>query len=175
RYCEFIHQQDKVRPSDELGRDLEQIRGTSPRPRDYVGAIGVLVRSRISRLVAPTHASGTAEKAWISGSGVTHDLVHIAIGALRHVGIPARFVTGYVHPDRDPAIDDEAAAEPHAWLEWWDGRWVGWDVVSDEAPGERHVVVSRGRDFDDTPHLRGIYATTGDVNTTVEVAITRLA
>lgn len=175
RYCEFVHQQDKVRPSAELVADLEAIREVSEKPADYVGAVGVLIRSRISRLVGATHASGLAQEAWESGRGVTHDIAHVAIGALRHAKIPARFVAGYVHPDLSPDIDDDVAAEPHAWLEWWDGRWIGWDITHDEAPGERHIIVSRGRDFEDIPNLRGIYATTGEVTTTVGVQITRLA
>lgn len=175
RYCEFVHQQDKVRPSADLVAELDRIRASAERPDEYVRAVGELVRSRITRLVAATHASGTAEEAWASGRGVTHDIAHVAIGALRHAKIPARFVAGYVHPDASPEIDHEVAAEPHAWLEWWDGRWIGWDVTRDETPGDRHIIVSRGRDFDDNPNLRGIYATDGEVTTAVEVEITRLA
>ena len=174
RYCEFVHQQDKVRPAPELVSLLDEIRERSATPADYVAEVCELVRGRLERLVAATHVSATAEQTWTDGNGVTHDIVHVAIGALRHVRIPARFVAGYVHPDADPELESTVTVEPHAWLEWWDGRWVGWDVTGGETPGERHIIVSRGRDFDDNPNLRGIHAADGDVSTTVEVDITRL-
>lgn len=175
RYCEFVHQQDKVRPAESLVAELDAIRAESATPAAYVERVVELIRGRLSRLVAATHVSATAEETWESGKGVTHDITHVAIGALRHAQIPARFVAGYVHPEADPQVDAPVASEPHAWLEWWDGRWVGWDVTRGEAPGERHIVVSRGRDFDDNPNLRGIYSTSGEFTTAVEVEITRLA
>lgn len=175
RYCEFVHQQDRVRPPADLVPLLDEIRERSARPADYVAAVCALLRDRIGRLVAATHVTATAEQTWESGRGVTHDITHVAIGALRHACIPARFVAGYVHPDAEPSLEQPVTAEPHAWLEWWDGRWTGWDVLASEVPGERHIVVSRGRDFDDNPNLRGIYATDGEVSTTVEVDITRIA
>lgn len=175
RYCEFVHQQDKVRPAESLVAELDAVRASSATPGDYVERVVELIRDRVKRLVAATHVSATAEETWESGKGVTHDITHVAIGALRHAQIPARFVAGYVHPEPDPQVDAAVASEPHAWLEWWDGRWVGWDVTHGEAPGERHIVVSRGRDFDDNPNLRGIYSTSGEFTTAVEVEITRLA
>lgn len=175
RYCEFVHQQDRVRPADSLVPELDRIRAAAPSPAAYVDEVVALIRDRVRRLVAATHVSATAAQAWENGSGVVHDITHVAIGAMRHASIPARFVAGYVHPDADPQIDRTVRTESHAWLEWWDGHWVGWDVTGGEVPGERHIVASRGRDFDDNPNLRGIYATSGEVETTVEVDITRLA
>lgn len=175
RFCEFVAQQDKVVPPAELVVELDALRAAAASPADYVAGVCDLLRSRIKRLVAATHVTNSAADTWAVGKGVTHDITHVAIGALRHVDIPARFVAGYVHPDAAPEIDATVTTEPHAWLEWWDGRWVGWDVALGSVPGERHIVVSRGRDFDDNPNLRGIYATEGAVHTTVEVEITRLA
>lgn len=175
RYCEFVHQHDRVRPAADLVVELDRLRAEAGTPSAYVSAVCDLLRERITRLVAATHVTDSAEQTWLASRGVTHDITHVAIGALRHAGIPARFVAGYVHPDADPQVDATVTAEPHAWLEWWDGRWVGWDATHGEAPGERHIVVSRGRDFDDNPNLRGIYATEGEVSTTVEVDITRIA
>lgn len=175
RYCEFVHQQGKVRPAPSLVAELDTIRAASATPGAYVETVVDLIRARVKPLVAATHVSSTAEQVWETGKGVAHDITHVAIGALRHASIPARFVAGYVHPDAAPEVDATVASEPHAWLEWWDGRWVGWDVTHGEAPGERHIVVSRGRDFIDNPNLRGIYATEGEVSNTVEVEITRLA
>ena len=56
--------------------------------------------------------------AWRSGKGVCQDIAHITIGALRAVGIPARYVSGYLHPVPDPEIGEPAIGESHAWVEW---------------------------------------------------------
>ena len=58
------------------------------------------------------------------------DYAHLVLGALRHVGIPARYVSGYLHPRAEPGIGEEVIAESHAWVEWWLGEWVGNDPTN---------------------------------------------
>lgn len=174
RYCQFISMQPKVEPAPSLRPELDALREGAEDPATYVAAVSSLLKSRLRRLVAATHVTADAAQTWETGKGVAHDITHVAIGALRHAQIPARFVAGYRHPDAEPEIGAAVVTEPHAWLEWWDGRWIGWDVAFGVVPGDRHIVVSRGRDFDDNPNLRGIYATEGKVHTKVEVEITRL-
>lgn len=175
RFCEFISQHPKVEPAADLVPRLDAIRTGAERPGDYVAQVCDLIRTHVKRLVAATHVTADAADVWDLGKGVSHDITHVAIGALRHAQVPARFVAGYLHPQTEPTVGATVTTEPHAWLEWWDGHWVGWDVAFGIVPGERHIVVSRGRDFDDNPNLRGIYATEGKVVTTVDVEITRLA
>jgi transglutaminase-like putative cysteine protease len=98
----------------------------------------------------------------------------VAIGALRWAGVPARYVSGYLHPSPDPEIGESVAGESHAWIEWWDGEWIGWDPTNAITPGPRHVVVAKGRDYADSPPLRGIYSTAGGSELFVGVEITRL-
>lgn len=175
QYCEFIAQAELVEPSPDLIPQLDQLRDVSERPADYVLAVCDLLRTSLKRLVAATHVTSTSSQTWTARKGVCHDITHVAIGALRHAGIPARFVSGYLHPQSEPAVGETCTTEPHAWLEWWDGEWVGWDVAYGVTPGERYIIVSMGRDFSDSPPLRGIYAVEGDVRTDVDVEITRLA
>lgn len=175
QYCEFIAQSPITEPAEDVKAELDQLRQAAARPADYASAACELIRQRVRRLVAATHVTATAEQTWQAGKGVCHDISHVTIGALRYAGIPARFVAGYLHPQVEPVIGEKLVSEPHAWLEWWDGAWVGWDVAYAIVPGERHVIVSMGRDFSDSPPLRGIYAVEGDVHTEVTVEITRLA
>lgn len=175
QFCEFLAQSELTAPHPTLVARVETLRQEAESPAELVAAVCELVRTEIKRLVAATHVSATAEDTWRERKGVAHDLTHVAIGALRHAGVPARFVSGYRHPAAEPQIDEPYASEPHGWIEWWDGSWVGHDVAFGERPGERHVVVSMGRDGADSPPLRGIYATTGPVRTEVTVEITRIA
>jgi transglutaminase-like putative cysteine protease len=76
---------------------------------------------------------------------------------LRSVGIPARYVSGYLHPVAEAAVGETVMGESHAWVEWWAGDYQGYDPTNDRVVGDRHVIVGRGRDYNDVPPLRGVY------------------
>ncbi len=175
RHCEYLAPSETTDPDAGLAARLEELRAGSGSPADYVHAVGEIIRSEVQWLGAPTHVSSTAREVWESRAGVVHDLVHVALGALRQAGIPGRFVSGYLHPAADPALGETVATEPYAWLQWWDGDWTGYDVLGDGAIGPRHIAVGIGREFADVPALRGIYATRGEVDSIVEVELTRLS
>ena len=88
-----------------------------------------------------------AADAWEVRSGVCQDFAHLATGALRAIGIPARYVSGYLHPKRDAEIGEKVRGESHAWVEWWTGDWFGFDPTNDREVGDHHVVVGRGREY----------------------------
>lgn len=174
-FCEFLAQSPTTLPATDLVERVAALREQAERPVDLVLAVCDLVRGSVKQLVAATHVTATAQDTWTSGQGVAADLVHVVIGALRSIGIPARFIGGYLHPVPDPQVGVPVVTEPHAWLEWWNGSWTGWDVTVATAPSERHVQVSMGRDFSDLPPLRGIHAAEGSVHAEVTVQITRVA
>jgi transglutaminase-like putative cysteine protease len=101
-------------------------------------------------------------------------MAHVVIGGLRSAGVPARYVSGYLHPSGDPQVGETVVGESHAWIEWWDGEWVGFDPTNDLEPGDRHVVVARGRDYSDVPPLTGIFSGGTTSSMAVDVSVTRL-
>lgn len=117
----------------------------------------------------------TAAEAWDARSGVCQDIAHVAIGALRAVGIPARYVSGYLHPKPDAAVGETVTGESHAWVEWFCGSWHGYDPTNRIDIGDRHVRVGHGRDYTDVTPLRGVYAGNGRSELFVSVSITREA
>jgi len=117
----------------------------------------------------------TAREAWEKKKGVCQDITHLAIGALRSIGLPARYVSGYLHPKPDAAIGETIAGESHAWVEWFCGDWQGFDPTNLIDIGDRHVAVGRGRDYNDVPPLRGVYAGPYASKLFVTVEITREA
>jgi transglutaminase-like putative cysteine protease len=133
------------------------------------------VHRRIEYMTGVTGVQSTAREAWAQGRGVCQDIAHVAIGALRAIGVPARYVSGYLHPDPDFPVGVPVTGESHAWVEWFCGSWHGWDPTNDLAIGERHVLVGRGRDYADVAPLRGIYAGPFGSRLFVEVEITREA
>jgi transglutaminase-like putative cysteine protease len=94
---------------------------------------------------------------------------------LRAVGIPARYVSGYLHPVREAEVGESSAGQSHAWVEWWVGEWAGFDPTNGLPAGEHHVVVARGRDYADVAPLKGIYHGPANTLLGVEVEVTRLA
>jgi transglutaminase-like putative cysteine protease len=123
-----------------------------------------------------TGVNTSAAEAWAERSGVCQDYAHLAIGALRHVGIPTRYVSGYLHPEPEPTLNEPVTGESHAWVEWWVGGWFGHDPTNATDVGDRHIVVGHGRDYGDVPPFKGIFG--GQPRHTdleVEVRVTRLA
>jgi len=121
-----------------------------------------------------TGVHSTARDAWPARSGVCQDIVHIALGVLRAAGIPARYVSGYLHPDPTASIGQPVIGESHAWVEWFSGEGRGYDTTNLVEIGGSHVYVGHGRDYADIAPLRGVYAGSSGSELFVEVEITRL-
>ncbi|GAC1354644.1 MAG: transglutaminase family protein [Herpetosiphon sp.] len=91
-------------------------------------------------------------------SGVCQDYAHIMIALVRGLGIPCRYVSGYLY--RTIAGADRVGADAtHAWVEaLLPGLgWIGFDPTNNAVAGERHIRVAVGRDYADVPPTRGVY------------------
>ncbi len=172
--CEYLDSSTWVEPPESLVAELEPLRSAASTPADYAASVMALVHDRIVYRAGSTEVTSTAADAWEAGNGVCQDIAHLTLGALRHAGIPARYVGGYLHPTSEPEVGAAVAGESHAWIEYWDGEWVGFDPTNEIPQGPRHIVVARGRDYADNPPLRGIYSTPGESELFVEVEITRM-
>jgi len=100
-------------------------------------------------------------------AGVCQDFAHLFIAAARAMGVPARYVSGYIHAPNAAGVTEGAS---HAWAEAWvpGTGWLGFDATHPIRAGENHVRVAVGRDYRDAAPTRGVYvgAATGtmDVN-----------
>lgn len=91
--------------------------------------------------------------------GVCQDFAHVACAALRSIGLPARYVSGYIEtvpPPGQPKLVGVDAS--HAWCSVWAGEhgWLDLDPTNDQMPPLRHVTVGWGRDYDDVAPVRGV-------------------
>jgi transglutaminase-like putative cysteine protease len=173
RYSEMVAPADRVRPDEELQGLVEALAAKSSGPSDFARAVCRLVREEMRYQTGSTKVHGHACDAWAARAGVCQDMAHVVIGALRAADVPARYVSGYLHPRRDPQVGETVTGESHAWIEWWDGDWVGFDPTNGVEPGDRHIVVARGRDYSDVPPLTGIFSGGKTRTMSVEVAVTR--
>jgi transglutaminase-like putative cysteine protease len=121
---------------------------------------------------APTLVTTTAAQAFALRRGVCQDLSHIYIAAARHVGIPARYVSGYFH--RADGVTEQEAG--HAWVEAKvpELGWVGFDPANGISTSEAHVRVAVGLDYLGAAPIRGSRIGGGrealDVRLTVDAA-----
>jgi transglutaminase-like putative cysteine protease len=99
-------------------------------------------------------------------AGVCQDFAHLFIAAARSMGVPARYVSGYIH-----ASGSSVASASHAWAEGWiPGRgWVGYDATRPVRTTENHVRLAVGRDYSDAAPTRGIYI--GSATGTMDVSV----
>jgi transglutaminase-like putative cysteine protease len=104
-----------------------------------------------------TQVQTSAQEAWDMRKGVCQDMAHLTVALLREVGLPARYVSGYLHPEPEAQPGDEMTGQSHAWVEYWAGTWIACDPTNRARVGERHVLVAAGRDYGDVPPLKGIY------------------
>ncbi|MGB6687864.1 MAG: transglutaminase family protein [Terracidiphilus sp.] len=105
-----------------------------------------------------TRVDSPIDEAIVSGRGVCQDFAHTMIALLRHVRIPARYVSGYLYrsrEDHDRSIPDAT----HAWVEALMPHlgWVGFDPTNNLVAHHRHIRTALGRDYADVPPTHGVF------------------
>jgi transglutaminase-like putative cysteine protease len=143
-------------------------------PADAVFAVSRWVNDEMAYVPGATGVHTDASEAWAARRGVCQDFAHVTIVALRVLGIPARYVSGYLHPAKDADIGETRAGESHAWVEAWTGDWWGVDPTNVAPVGNRHVAIARGRDYADVSPVRGVHSGGGAAALAVEVTSTRV-
>jgi transglutaminase-like putative cysteine protease len=144
-------------------------------PLELCDAVVAAVGDRLRYERGATTVTSTAGDALRLGAGVCQDFTHLALALLRVRGVPARYVSGYLHPSADAALGTTVAGQSHAWVEAWVGDWVSFDPTNGGPVGERHVVVGRARDYADLAPLNGIFHGGPAKALGVSVELTRLS
>jgi transglutaminase-like putative cysteine protease len=105
-----------------------------------------------------------------SRRGVCQDFVHVMLTLVRGLGIPARYVSGYLF-HRTSGYDRSAVDSSHAWMEAYLPTlgWVSFDPTNNALGTERHIRVAVGRDYADVPPTKGVFR--GEAETTLKVAV----
>ena len=104
--------------------------------------------------------------------GVCQDFAHLQIGCLRSLGLPARYVSGYLQTEPPPGQPRLVGADAsHAWLSVYCGSlgWVDFDPTNNTWVGANHVTLAWGRDYEDVCPVRGVYV--GGGRQTLEISV----
>jgi transglutaminase-like putative cysteine protease len=111
-----------------------------------------------------------------SRAGVCQDFAHVMIAGLRGLGLPARYVSGYLRtypPENGAGL--QGADASHAWVSVWCGAEIGWldcDPTNNLVVDDEHIAVAYGRDFSDVTPLRGVILGGGQHSLSVAVTVT---
>ncbi len=112
-----------------------------------------------------------------SRKGVCQDFAHLMIACLRNLGLPARYVSGYIEtippPGKEKLVGSDAS---HAWVAVYfpDIGWVEFDPTNNALPSNQHITVAFGRDYFDVAPIKGIIFSSGNQHIVVKVDVNRL-
>jgi transglutaminase-like putative cysteine protease len=144
-------------------------------PEDAVIAAARWAHSELEYVPGTTGVHSSGLDAHREGKGVCQDFAHLSLILLRSMGIPSRYVSGYLHPNKKAKVGDTIDGQSHAWIQAWTGGWRSYDPTNDEDINEQYISVGVGRDYADVTPLKGIYSGEGSTDLDVVVEITRLA
>jgi len=153
---------------------VESVTGIAARANDPLTAIRMLlqrIHADFEYVPRSTRVDSPIDEALSARRGVCQDFAHIMIAASRLIGLPCRYVSGYIAPKPDDEVSRLEASATHAWVE---VRlptlgWVGLDPTHNGEAGLRHVRVAVGRDYADLPPTRGVFK--GGAGSTLTVAV----
>jgi transglutaminase-like putative cysteine protease len=135
---EMLGQSGRTEPHPEVAEIARSIAAQHDNPGRAALAIATAIGDAMEYMPGITGVHSTGAEAWgaegrLSGHHPHHPR------ALREVGIPARYVSGYLHPNPHAEVGVAVTGESHAWVEWFTGDWQGFDSTNRIEIGDRHV------------------------------------
>ncbi len=109
--------------------------------------------------------------------GVCQDFAHLAIACVRSMGLPARYVSGYIETIAPEGTEKLAGVDAsHAWFSIFipQSGWIDFDPTNNLIPSDQHITIGWGRDYSDIPPLKGVVLSTGRHHLQVTVDVKRL-
>ncbi len=164
----FLTQSRLTRPGQAVRAILAEVGDRREDPLALLHRLSDVVANRVIYTTGQTAVHTSGEEAAALGMGVCQDHAHIFIGGARALGIPARYVSGYLM--MDDRVEQEAS---HAWVEAHVDHlgWVGFDVSNRISPDERYVRVATGRDYREAAPVTGMSYGAGESLLEVRLAV----
>jgi transglutaminase-like putative cysteine protease len=137
---------------------------------ELLHALMIAIRERVDYKLGATDTTTSAAEALERGVGVCQDHTHIFLAAARHLGVPARYVGGYVWT----GAETQEYGASHAWAEAYvkDLGWVGFDTANRICPTAAYIRASIGLDYASAMPVRGLRRGDATENLAVRVAVT---
>jgi transglutaminase-like putative cysteine protease len=166
-YIDFL-KQEYFEGLSELFPIVEGERQTNDTPYRAALKFTEYVYKNFEYIKGVTTVETTLDEIWALKAGVCQDFAHLLMVMLRLVGIPARYVSGYICPNRDGMRGEGAT---HAWAEAYlpGYGWLGLDPTNNCVANEMHVRLAVGRNFSDCSPVKGVYK--GSARHILEVSV----
>lgn len=165
----FMRQTEQTRLNAELREFADGFSSSLAKNRiDTLHELMGTIRERVDYHTGSTDALTTAIEAFDAGEGVCQDHAHIFIGCARALGVPARYVSGYLYDGEQ----SKAYVAGHAWAAAWvdDLGWVSFDVSNCKSATGSHVSVAVGLDYETAAPIRGVRSG-GEGDEALDVAV----
>lgn len=153
-------------------------RSSFPEGRPFLDAVSDLNRRVFEDFLFDPTATDIATpvtKVLTQRRGVCQDFAQVMIACIRSLGLPARYVSGYLETQPPPGQERLVGADAsHAWVSVFCGQQIGWvdaDPTNNVLPSDRHITVAWGRDFHDVSPLRGVTIGSGKQHLQVAVDV----
>lgn len=180
-HVEYLLPTPATRTSPAIAEVAARLRSEAQHVLGLATSIQAAVRDHLDYTPAVTSVSTTAAEVFELGAGVCQDYAHLTVSMARSVGLPARYVSGYFFTTSDAdgadtpieGADDLVTVQTHAWVEVAvpGHRWLAMDPTNGLIPGERHVKIGHGPDYDAVMPFRGTFIgpETSEVTASVQI------
>jgi transglutaminase-like putative cysteine protease len=189
---EFLFQTDDAPGHPVLDELIAATSGLED-PLALVMAVAQVIPDRFEYRRGATYVDSTLSAVLDGGAGVCQDFVHLGLCLLRHHGVAARYVSGYLFTTGGTDVtttmggqgEQSVEVDTHAWIEALfpdsgdgtqdgDPVWVGIDPTNRVLTGVNHVKIGHGRHYADVPPIKGVYRGSADSVLEASVTMTRL-
>jgi transglutaminase-like putative cysteine protease len=172
-YWDMLRPSRFARPSEllyQLMQELDIKRRDDP--LSVLRSINTAIYEHFDYEKKQTNVDSPIDEALSIRRGVCQDFSHIMIALVRELGIPCRYVSGYLFQQSEKSIRSEDGAT-HAWIEaLLPGlNWVGFDPTNNILARERHIRIAVGRDYADVPPTHGVFRGTAESELSVAVKV----
>jgi transglutaminase-like putative cysteine protease len=174
---QFVCDSRYARQSDELA---EYARGSFAAGRPILEAtldLAARIHEEFQYDPSATTVATSLEEMFAQRRGVCQDFAHLQIACMRSLGLSARYVSGYLSTEPPPGCVPLVGSDAtHAWLSVFcpEAGWVDVDPTNNQIPGDKHVLLAWGRDYDDVSPIKGIVLGGGHHSVRVAVDVRAL-
>jgi transglutaminase-like putative cysteine protease len=160
---DFLQPSPLVNPCPELEQFLAGLNTPEGTLRDVIDQLIVAINQALAYEKKVTTARTPVGEVLRLGRGVCQDFAHLFLAACRGIGLPARYVSGYIHEPGEVAT--------HAWCQVWTGTsgWLDVDPTRGAFAGDDYIKIAVGRDYSDVPPNRGVWK--GHAEETIAVSV----
>lgn len=171
----FLGDSDRVRQEPDIAAFAHDLTHPGMSTLGAVLAVSRAVHAHMSFDPKATEVTTAPVEAFRERRGVCQDFSHITIAALRAIGIPAGYASGFLRTTPPPGQKRlEGADAMHAWVQAWCGAELGWvqiDPTNDMMVGADHILVAIGRDYSDVAPVKGSLRSAGSHTTEHQVDV----